>query len=148
MFSIKLNQQKMEKSTKLTLFWALISTKLQKRHLNFFFFLTQYIRLKTRYIDFKSRYIEFTTQYIEFITRYIEFTTRFIDFKSRYIEFTTHQFTTQYIEFITRYIPLTTRCIHCLHDSAHKQDSQLNRSVLITVWRFVKENSVTEPLTK
>ena len=25
--------------------------------------------------------------------------------------------------------------IHCLHDFAHKQDSQLNSSVLITVWR-------------
>ena len=30
-------------------------------------------------------------------------------------------------------------CIHCLHDFAHKQDSQLNSSVLITVWRVVIE---------
>ena len=29
--------------------------------------------------------------------------------------------------------------IHCLHDFAHKQDSQLNSSVLITVWRVVIE---------
>ena len=29
--------------------------------------------------------------------------------------------------------------IHCLHDFAHKQDSQLNSLVLITVWRFVIE---------
>ena len=29
--------------------------------------------------------------------------------------------------------------IHCLHDFAHKQDSQLNSSVLITVWRAVIE---------
>ena len=31
---------------------------------------------------------------------------------------------------------------------AHKQDSQLNSSVLITVWRFVMENSVTGLPTK
>ena len=30
----------------------------------------------------------------------------------------------------------------------HKQDSQLNSSVLITVWRFVIENSVTGLPTK
>ena len=29
--------------------------------------------------------------------------------------------------------------IHCLHDFAHKQHSQLNSSVLITVWRVVIE---------
>ena len=29
--------------------------------------------------------------------------------------------------------------VHCLHDFAHKQDSQLNSSVLITVWRVVIE---------
>ena len=29
--------------------------------------------------------------------------------------------------------------IHCLHDFAHKQDSQLNSLVLITVWRVVIE---------
>ena len=29
--------------------------------------------------------------------------------------------------------------IHCLHDFAHKQDSQLNSSVLITMWRVVIE---------
>ena len=33
--------------------------------------------------------------------------------------------------------------IHCLHDFEHKQDSQLNSSVLITVWRVVIEKSVT-----
>ena len=38
--------------------------------------------------------------------------------------------------------------IHCLHDFAHKQDSQLNSSVLITVWRFVIENSATGLPTK
>ena len=31
------------------------------------------------------------------------------------------------------------QAIHCLHDFAHKQDSQLNSSVLITVWRVVIE---------
>ena len=41
-----------------------------------------------------------------------------------------------------------TAIIHCLHDFAHKQDSQLNSSVLITVWRFVIENNVTELPTK
>ena len=30
-------------------------------------------------------------------------------------------------------------CIHCLHDFAHEQDSQLNSLVLITVWRVVIE---------
>ena len=29
--------------------------------------------------------------------------------------------------------------IHCLHDFAHKQDSQLNSLVLITVWSVVIE---------
>ena len=29
--------------------------------------------------------------------------------------------------------------IHCLHDFPHKQDSQLNSLVLITVWRVVIE---------
>ena len=29
--------------------------------------------------------------------------------------------------------------IHCLHEFAHKQGSQLNSSVLITVWRVVIE---------
>ena len=38
--------------------------------------------------------------------------------------------------------------IHCLHDFVHKQDSQLNSSVLITVWRVVIEKSVTELPTK
>ena len=38
--------------------------------------------------------------------------------------------------------------IHCLHDFLHKQDSQLNSSVLITVWRFVIEKSVTGLPTK
>ena len=32
-----------------------------------------------------------------------------------------------------------TIAIHCLHDFAHKQDSQLNSLVLITVWRVVIE---------
>ena len=41
-----------------------------------------------------------------------------------------------------------TSTIHCLHDFAHKQDSQLNSSVLITVWRVVIENSVTGLPTK
>ena len=42
------------------------------------------------------------------------------------------------------------KIIHCLHDFAHKQDKQdqLNSSVLITVWRFVIENSVTGLPTK
>ena len=31
--------------------------------------------------------------------------------------------------------------IHCSHDFAHKQDSQLNSSILITVWRFVIKKS-------
>ena len=35
-----------------------------------------------------------------------------------------------------------------LHDFAHKQDSQLNSSVLITVWRVVIEKSVTGLPTK
>ena len=38
--------------------------------------------------------------------------------------------------------------IHCLHDFAHMQDSQLNSSVLITVWRAVIEKSVTGLPTK
>ena len=38
--------------------------------------------------------------------------------------------------------------IHCLHDFAHKQDSQLNSSVLIAVWRVVIEKSVTGLPTK
>ena len=33
--------------------------------------------------------------------------------------------------------------IHCLHDFEHKQDSQLDSSVVITVWRFVIEKSET-----
>ena len=33
--------------------------------------------------------------------------------------------------------------IHCLYDFAHKQDSQLDSSVLITVWRVLMEKSVT-----
>ena len=36
-----------------------------------------------------------------------------------------------------------TLVIHCLHDFAHEQDSQLNSSVIITVWRVVIEKSVT-----
>ena len=34
-------------------------------------------------------------------------------------------------------VQLKCQLIHCLHDFAHKQDSQLNSSVLITVWRVV-----------
>ena len=40
------------------------------------------------------------------------------------------------------------KLIHCLHDFAHKQDSQLNSLVLITVWRVVIEKSVTGLPTK
>ena len=45
-------------------------------------------------------------------------------------------------------VGLLSITIHCLHDSAHKQDSQLYSTVLITVWRFVIENSVTGLTTK
>ena len=34
---------------------------------------------------------------------------------------------------------IQTEYLHCLHDFAHKQDSQLNSLVLITVWRVVIE---------
>ena len=40
---------------------------------------------------------------------------------------------------ISNYASAYTYTIHCLHDFAHKQDSQLNSLVLITVWRVVIE---------
>ena len=46
------------------------------------------------------------------------------------------------------YIVHSLLSIHCLHDFAHKQESQLNSSVLITVWRVVIEKSVTGLPTK
>ena len=44
-----------------------------------------------------------------------------------------------FISYVHNIMLLIIQAKHCLHDFAHKQDSQLNSSVLITVWRVVIE---------